>query len=179
MSLRTANRNAKTGDRARASASDARGAGAVASAADRDAQLGYVAENLLSRSAVLVRLLVKQVRSKEISRTEMQVLGILGEAPRSISELTELEGTAQPTMTLLVKRLEQRGWVQREGMPDDRRVVIVALTDDGAQAYASFRAQFLAAMRADLQELTDPELRELVYATETIAAFVDGLRQRV
>ena len=47
-----------------------------------------------------MRLLVKQVRSREISRTEMEVLSILSEGPRKITELTELEGIAQPTMTL-------------------------------------------------------------------------------
>src|ERR1700683_1837939 len=75
--------------------------------AERVERVDYVAEHLLSRAAVLVRLLVKQVRSREISRTEMEVLSILTDGPRKITELTELEGIAQPTMTLLVKRLQE------------------------------------------------------------------------
>jgi len=77
----------------------------TASESERGEQVDYIAEHLLSRAAVLVRLLVKQVRSSEISRTEMEVLSILTEGPRRITELSELEGIAQPTMTLLVKRL--------------------------------------------------------------------------
>src|SRR3979411_2799568 len=119
----------------------------------RAERVDYIAEHLLSRAALLVRLLVKQVRSGEISRTEMEVLSILREGPRRITELTELEGTAQPTMTLLVKRLEEKGWVKREGLPDDGRVVMVTLTEAGGAAQQRFRAQFLAAMRTDLQEL--------------------------
>jgi DNA-binding MarR family transcriptional regulator len=109
-------------------------------------EVDYVAEHLLSRAALLVRLLVKQVRSGEISRTEMEVLSILREGPRRITELTELEGIAQPTMTLLVKRLEEKGLVQREGLPDDGRVVMISLTRAGRAAQQKFRAQFLAAM---------------------------------
>ncbi len=148
------------------------------SQAARVGQVDYVAEHLLSRAAVLVRLLVKQVRSSEISRTEMEVLSILTEGPRKITELTELAGIAQPTMTLLGKRLQEKGWVRRDGLPEDGRVVMISLTTTGSTAQERFRAQFLAALRADLQELSDQQLEELSAATETLSSFVDDLRQR-
>jgi DNA-binding MarR family transcriptional regulator len=150
----------------------------ISSQAERAQQLDYIAEHLLTRSAILVRLLVKQVRNREISRTEMQVLSILSEGPRRITELAELEGVAQPTMTLLVKRLEEQGWTQREGLPDDGRVVMISVTEAGSAAQQRFRAQFLAAMRADLQELSDEQLQALSAATETLDSFVDDLQQR-
>ena len=150
----------------------------MSSQAKRTERIDYVAEHLLLRAALLVRLLVKQVHSREISRTEMEVLGILTEGPRRITELTELEGIAQPTMTLLVKRLQEKGWVQREGLPDDGRVVMINITDAGSAAQQKLRAQFLAAMRGDLQELTDQQLEELSAATETLSSFVDDLQQR-
>lgn len=150
----------------------------IATGTERAEQLDFVAEHLLSRAAVLVRLLVKQVRSHEISRTEMEVLSILREGPRRITELTELEGIAQPTMTLLVKRLEDRGWVLRKGLPDDGRVVMISLSEAGSAAQHRFRAQFLQAMRTDLQELSDQQLHALSAATETLGSFVDGLQQR-
>jgi DNA-binding MarR family transcriptional regulator len=150
----------------------------MSSQAERSEQLDYIAEHLLTRSAILVRLLVKQVRSREVSRTEMQVLSILSEGPRRITELAELEGVAQPTMTLLVKRLEEQGWSQREGLPGDGRVVMISLTAAGAAAQQKFRAQFLAAMTSDLEELSDQELQALSAATETLSSFVDGLQQR-
>jgi DNA-binding MarR family transcriptional regulator len=144
----------------------------------REQRLDYIAQHLPSRAAILVRLLVKQVRSSEISRTEMEVLSILVEGPRRITELTALEGIAQPTMTLLVKRLQEKGWVRREGLPDDGRVVMVSLTEAGAAAREKSRAQFLKAMRGDLQALSDDELQELSAATETLSSFVDDLQRR-
>jgi DNA-binding MarR family transcriptional regulator len=145
---------------------------------ERAERVDYIAEHLLSRAAVLVRLLVKQVRSREISRTEMEVLSILTDGPRRITELTELEGIAQPTMTLLVRRLQEKDWVKRDGLPEDRRVVLVSLTEAGAAAQQRLRTQFLQAMRGDLQELSDQELQALSAATGTLSAFVDDLQQR-
>jgi DNA-binding MarR family transcriptional regulator len=150
----------------------------MSSQGERAEQLDYIAKHLLTRSAILVRLLVKQVRSREISRTEMEVLGILSEGPRRITELAELEGVAQPTMTLLVKRLDENGWTQREGVADDGRVVMISLTAAGGVAQQKFRAQFLAAMRTDLEELSDEQLQALSAATETLDAFVEDLQQR-
>jgi DNA-binding MarR family transcriptional regulator len=146
--------------------------------AERGKRVDYIAEQLPSRAAVLVRLLVKQVRSREISRTEMEVLSILREGPRRITELTDLEGIAQPTMTLLVTRLQNKGWVEREGLPEDGRVVMVRITEAGSTAQQRFRAQFLAAMRTDLQELSDPELKALSAATDTLSSFVEDLQRR-
>jgi DNA-binding MarR family transcriptional regulator len=144
----------------------------------REQRVDFIAQHLLSRAALLVRLLVRQVHSGEISRTELEVLSILRGGPRRITELTELEGIAQPTMTLLVKRLQEKGWVQREGLPDDGRVVIVRLTEAGTAAQQELRAQFLAAMRTDLQALSDQQLQALSAATEALGSFVDDLQQR-
>ena len=146
--------------------------------AERAEQLDYIAEHLLTRCAILVRLLVKQVRSREISRTEMQVLSILSEGPRRITELADLEGVAQPTMTLLVKRLEDNGWIQREGLRNDGRVVMISLTEAGSTAQRKFREQFLSAMRADLQELSGDQVQALSTATATLDSFVDDLQRR-
>jgi DNA-binding MarR family transcriptional regulator len=123
-----------------------------------------------------VRLLVKQVRLGDVSRTEGEVLGILEEGPRRITELAELAGLAQPTVTLLVRRLEERGWVLREGLPEDGRVVIVRVTEAGKAVFESFRHQFRAALLADLEGLPDEQLAELLAATDALGSLVETLR---
>jgi DNA-binding MarR family transcriptional regulator len=150
----------------------------TASNARRAGQLDYVADNLLSRAALLVRVLVKQVRSSELSRTEAEVLGILLDGPRRITELAELTGLAQPTTTLLVKRLEESGWVQREGLAEDGRVVLVHITEAGRVPLEALRARSQAAMRTNLEDLSDDQLAALSTATETLSAFIDVLQRR-
>jgi DNA-binding MarR family transcriptional regulator len=145
--------------------------------AERSERIDYIAGNLLSRAALLVRLLVKQVPTGDVSRTEVEVLAVLGEGPRRITELAELEGLAQPTMTVLVRRLQARGWVSRAGHPDDRRVVLIAITAHGRKAVEAFRAEFLAALRSDLEGLSARELAALSRATQALGSFVEELQR--
>jgi DNA-binding MarR family transcriptional regulator len=143
-----------------------------------DEQVDFVAGHLLQRSSLLVRLLVKQVHDRQISRTDGEVLSTLSQGPRRITELAELEGLAQPTMTLLIRRLERRGWVARAGVPQDGRVVLVQITEEGTAALEHFRAQFLEALRGDIESLGEQELEELAAATRALGSFVDLLQQR-
>jgi len=149
--------------------------GTPTDSAARAERIEYVASNLLGHTAVLTRLLIRQVRP-DISRTEAGVLRTLVGAPRRITELAELEGLAQPTMTLLVQRLEQRGWVRRERHADDGRVVLVSLTDAGETTLEGFRAQVLDALRSQLDAMSDEEIAELEAATETLGSLVDALQ---
>src|SRR3954465_11150247 len=141
----------------------------------RDERVEYVASHLLGHTAVLTGLLHRQVRP-DVSRTEAGVLRTLSDAPRRITGLAELEGLAQPTMTLLGQRLEQRGWIKRERHPDDGRVVLVSLTDAGRKTLEAFRAQVLAALRSQLDAMSDKEIAELEAATETLGSLVDTLQ---
>lgn len=141
-------------------------------------EIDHVASHLLAHAGLLVRLLVKQVDSPEISRTELEVLVTLSGGPRRITELAELEGLAQPTMTLLVRRLEQRGWAERCGLPEDGRVVLVSITAAGLAALEEFRARFRDALRADLEGLSQEELRALLEATLALGRFVQTLQDR-
>jgi DNA-binding MarR family transcriptional regulator len=144
----------------------------------RGERVEYVAGHLLGHAALLTRLLVRQVRP-DVSRTEAGVLNTLTDAPRRITELAELEGLAQPTMTLLVQRLEQRGWVARNRHPDDGRVVLVSLTDAGGTMLEGFRTQVLAVLRNRLEAMADEEIAELEAATETLGSLVDTLQSGV
>jgi DNA-binding MarR family transcriptional regulator len=147
--------------------------------AEKAERADYVSTHLIGRAAVLVRLLVKEVRDSEISRTEGGVLSILSEGSRRITELAELEGVAQPTMTLLVKRLEEHGWVSRGALPEDGRVAVISITEAGSATLEAFRARFFAVLRADLEDLSEEELAALSSATEALGSFVDKLQRRV
>jgi DNA-binding MarR family transcriptional regulator len=142
---------------------------------DRSGRIEYVATQLLSRAAALSRLLAKQVTS-ELSRTEAIVLNTLSDGPRRITELAEIEGLAQPTTTLLVKRLEELGLVRRERQADDGRVVLVFIELAGRQAFEDFRAQFMALLRADLATTTDEQIDALVSASEALESLINLLQ---
>ena len=66
------------------------------------------------------------------------------------------------TMTNRVDRLAARGLVEREDHPDDRRGVLVRLTDAGRVKVDAALAGLLAAERTILASLSDPDQDQLV-----------------
>ena len=143
---------------------------------DRADLIDRVSSQLLPSVAVLTRLLTSHLGG-ELSRTELGLLNTLSSAPRRITELAELERLAQPTLTQLVQRLEQQGFVNRERQADDGRVVLVSLTEAGAGALDDFRSRASAALAAHLVELPDAEIESLAAATETMGRLVALLQQ--
>ena len=79
-------------------------------------------------------------------------------------------------MTVLVKRLEERGWVARERPADDGRVVLVSLTAAGHDALARWRERYRPRLRAGLEELSDEQLAALVDAGDAFAVLIDVLQ---
>jgi DNA-binding MarR family transcriptional regulator len=77
-------------------------------------------------------------------------------------------------MTLLVQRLEQRGWVRRERRADDGRVVIFSLTGAGSATLEEFRAQVGAVLRVHMEAMSDEQIAALETATDALGSLVDS-----
>ena len=143
----------------------------------RSKRIDYVSSELLAQAALLTRLLVRQLGG-ELSRTEGGVLKTLQGGPRRITELAELEGLAQPTITILIKQLEEQGLVTRTRHSDDGRVVVVSLTESGSVALEDYRGKLHAVLARHLAEIPDEQVEALATATETLAQLVDVLQLR-
>jgi DNA-binding MarR family transcriptional regulator len=142
----------------------------------RTRQIEYVSHELLPQAAILTRLVFRDLGG-ELSRTEVGLLRTASEGPRRITELAELEGLAQPTMTILIKRLEAQGLVKRERRSEDGRVVLVDITQSGRVALEHYREQMSEAIGAYLSEMSAEQVDALVAATKTLAQFVTAVRQ--
>jgi len=73
--------------------------------------------------------------------------------PQRLTVLAAREGVTQPAMTQLISRLEESGLVRREASPEDGRVVLVVITDEGRAVLArrrSVRSERMAAIIAQL-----------------------------
>jgi DNA-binding MarR family transcriptional regulator len=144
---------------------------------DRTEQIDHVASQLPSRAALVTRLLARHL-TRELSRTEAGVLSTLGRGSRRITELSELEGVAQPTMTILVKQLEQRGLVTRRRGDDDGRVVLVELTEAGGAAIEHVREQARGVLGSYMAAIPDQQVAALAAATDALEELATVLQQR-
>ncbi|MDH6247735.1 MarR family transcriptional regulator [Mycobacterium sp. OTB74] len=72
-----------------------------------------------------------------LSSTASQVLNrVHRQGPMRLTTLAVLEGTSQPSMTQLVKRLESQELLQRLSDPGDGRAALVGLTEAGRELLA-------------------------------------------
>src|ERR1700753_3938824 len=78
--------------------------------------------------------------------------------PQRLTVLAAREGVTQPAMTQLISRLEESGLVRREASPEDGRVVLVVITDEGRAVLARRRLVRTGKLAAIIAQL-DPEHR--------------------
>lgn len=98
----------------------------------------------------------------------MQHLHLSG--PLTVGEQADHHGLSRPTMTELVDRLEERGFVSRLTDDRDRRRVFVWLTDVGRQrAEASLQVLDADTLAAAIKHLTITQRRHLVLGMQALA----------
>jgi DNA-binding MarR family transcriptional regulator len=100
-----------------------------------------------------------------LTRPSFQVLVALLRADEhrlSQSQLSRVVRRTSGTMSMRLSRLEQAGLVTRDGDPDDRRGVIVTLTDEGKRRVESALPAYAAACERLGVALEDQDASDLV-----------------
>lgn len=111
-------------------------------------------------SARLTRMASRDVSA--LPHAAMRLLGRLDElGPTRISELAKADRCSQPTMSNLVQRQEEQGWVRRAADPADSRASLISLTDAGLAELQRARQEAGAAVAARLRQLSPAELATL------------------
>ena len=90
--------------------------------------------------------------------------------PQRLTALAAREGVTQPAMTQLISRLEDAGQVRRQSDPDDGRVVLVTITDQGRAALAHRRDSRATRLAFILAQLSPDHLAALDAARPALDA---------
>lgn len=133
---------------------------------------------LASGLRVAVMRFARRLRNERedtsLTLTQLSTLGTLARlGPLRLGELAAAERIQPPSMTRIVSGLEKRALVVREPDPDDRRLVIVTLADEGRNLLAADRRRRDAWLNQRLRELSADEreaLRRAVPVLEKLAS---------
>ena len=90
--------------------------------------------------------------------------------PQRLTLLAAREGVTQPAMTQLISRLEDAGLVRREASPEDGRVVLVVITDEGRATLARRRAIRTERLASIIAQLGPEHLKALANAMPALDA---------
>ncbi len=149
--------------------------GSASESRRRQRQLDEIATALPTRVAELANLFLRRT-DPAVSRTDVSVMQRLSRAPRRITTLAAAEQIKQPGMTLLVNRMEERGWAVRRPDPSDGRAVLVSLTDAGRAALARLEDGYHAMLSAHMAGLDDAEVGALLEAVRVLDDLVARLK---
>ncbi len=78
-----------------------------------------------------------------------------------ISDIAANLKIAPPTVTQFINGLEKTGWVERRMDPNDRRAVLVYLTEEGRRCHARFEADMLALFQGLADHIGDEDAFQL------------------
>src|ERR1700676_238988 len=110
------------------------------------------------------------LREHGLTPSQYNVLRILrGEGkPLPILEIASRTITVVPGITGLIDRLERAGFVHRLRREEDRRVIYVALTDQGTKTLADLDEPLLALHRKLMGHLSQGDLKDLIRLLEKL-----------
>ncbi len=120
-----------------------------------------IARMTLDIIPLVMRVMSGEMRSTDwaMNPGQMPVMGALIQRPHTLKNLAERLSVSAPSMSATVSSLEARGWLTRERDAHDRRIVWIALTEEGQRAYDDSQRQ-VAERIARLLEPLSPEERD-------------------
>ena len=138
---------------------------------DRSSTEGFA--SLARAGAALLQELERAiVASFDISQPAATTLAVVegADGPLTPSQISERVVAASATMTATLDLLERRGWIVRRPNPDDRRSVLVSVTDEGRAVTDQLLPGVRVVERDVMSALTSREREQLLRLLDKVLA---------
>lgn len=129
-------------------------------------------EALFRAQVAVMRKLQADPAFRQVSLNEYDVLFNLSRCPTGwlrLNELNQVVLLSQPSMSRLVERLEKQGLVRRRLAPEDRRGILIGLTDEGRELQKTIGREHVKEIHRLLAPALAPdELEQLMALTDKL-----------
>jgi DNA-binding MarR family transcriptional regulator len=135
-----------------------------------NSKIEIIADNLLSIHPLLYKSISKPLRHQSsITPGGMFVLGSLKRlGTQSMSEIGKCLSMPKPHVTVIVDKLIDEGYVERQSDPKDRRIVNILLTEKGLADFESIKLAVSENLKIKLSELTNEQQEILVTSSQQV-----------
>lgn len=136
--------------------------GIMQGSATNAVSLDEVVDSVLGASRALVGVAARSLAAAEeqVTLPQYRALVVLAShGPQRVQDLAEALDVNQSTATRMCDRLDRKGLISRVRPEDNRRTVIVTLTDSGKQLVDAVTRRRRADLRSILRRL-DPQAQE-------------------
>lgn len=112
---------------------------------------------------------------KDISNNDMHIIEAIGiEEPRNMSTVAKTLKVTVGTLTIAINSLVKKGYVERERSEEDRRVVLISLTDKGRKAFFHHKKFHEEMIEATLSGISREETKVLIHALKNLSRYFKG-----
>ena len=113
---------------------------------------------------------------KNISNNDMHIIDAIGEdGCKSMSTVAKSLSVTVGTLTIAINSLVKKGYVSRVRSEEDRRVVLLSLSEKGKRAFLHHKRFHDAMIQKVLEGLNEQETEVLVRALQNLRGFFYGL----
>ena len=115
---------------------------------------------------------------KNISVNDMHIIEAIGTGePKNMSTVAKLMSVTVGTLTIAINNLVKKGYVSRVGSEEDRRVVLIFLTEKGKRAYQHHREFHDGMVKALVEGLDEGQQKILVKSLLNLRTFFDSYKK--
>lgn len=115
---------------------------------------------------------LKDDQFNDLSITEMHVIEAIGLAQeRNMSSVARALDITIGTLTIAINNLLRKGYVNRIRSDEDRRIVLISLTEKGQEAYQLHSEFHDEMIRTTISRLSEEEMKVLISALENINGY--------
>ena len=115
---------------------------------------------------------------RDITNNDMHVIEAVGiREPRNMSSVAKTLGITVGTLTISINGLVKKGYVSRVRSEEDRRVVLIFLTEKGKRAYQHHREFHDGMVKALVEGLDEGQQKILVKSLLNLRTFFDSYKK--
>ena len=105
----------------------------------------------------------KDFREKGITVSQFSVLDVLyTKGEMRVCELIEKALSTSGNITVVIKNMEQKGWLYKKPCPTDKRAFLVGLTDEGKKLFETLLPEHRNEIKNTYSILSSEEKQELI-----------------
>ncbi|KAM3100828.1 MarR family winged helix-turn-helix transcriptional regulator [Phormidesmis sp. 146-35] len=102
------------------------------------------------------------IRELGLTSPQFDVIATLGNTPGMfMNQLAEKTLVTKGTLTGIIDRLEQKGFVRREVPPENRRCFLIVLTPEGEQVFNNIFPVHISYLKERFDQLSESELSDI------------------
>jgi DNA-binding MarR family transcriptional regulator len=138
--------------------------------------LNRVLKDLFYKILRLQERSVAQSSNRALSRTEMHVLEIVQDRTDvTLTDIAEDLGVTKATVSVTIARLEKKKFLEKVRLDEDKRKMMLKLTDQGFFCYQKHRQFHENMVKCILNEFPIEEHPTVIKSLESLLYFFDGI----